>query len=66
MKTYYRDAYGCTASIEPRKNGTAKLIIRDPIGRVVVTRPYISDKGARIAMGKFGDCWKKTGEEKKQ
>lgn len=63
MKTYYRDAYGCTASIEHRKSGTAKLIIRDPIGRVVVKRPYVSDNGARIAMGKFGDCWHKTGEE---
>ena len=63
MKTYYKDAYGCTASIQPRRDGTARLIIRDPIGRIVVRRPYVSDKGARIAMGKFGDEWKKTGEE---
>ena len=63
MKIFYRDCYGCTASIQPRRNGTAKLIIKDPIGRVVVNRPYISDAGARRAMNRFGEDWKKTGEE---
>lgn len=62
MKTYYRDSYGCTASIQPRRDGTARLVIRDPIGRVVVRRPYVSDTGAKRAMNRFGDGWKKTGE----
>lgn len=57
MKTYYKDFYGATASIEVRSNGTAKLIIKTSAGQTVVNRPYGSEHGAKAAMNRFGDCW---------
>ena len=34
MKTYYKDN-GCTASITDKTDGTARLIVRDQLGRKV-------------------------------
>lgn len=56
---YYCDFYGATASIEVRSNGVAKLIIKTSAGQTVVNRPYGSERGAKAAMNRFGDCWHK-------
>ena len=59
MKTYYRDSYGCTASIEVRRDGTAKLTVCLANGSVYIRRPYGSERGAKIALGKCSDSWVK-------
>ena len=59
MKTYYRDAYGCTASITEHKNGTATLKISDPYGKRIFRATFTSLRGAKISLGKQSDCWTK-------
>ena len=59
MKTYYRDFYGSTASITEHKNGTATLRICDPYGKQVFRATFTSVRGAKISLGKQGDCWTK-------
>jgi hypothetical protein len=59
MKTYYKNFYGSTASIEVRSNGIAKLIIKTSAGQTVVNRPYDSKRGAKAAMNRFSNCWRK-------
>ncbi len=60
----YKDFYGCTATIEHKEdfigtyNGTVFLLtIRTSKGEIIHRRKYKTHKGARIAMGKMGDCW---------
>lgn len=57
MKKYYRDFYGCTASIRTRYNGNVELVIRTGLGGLVLRREYDTERGARIAMGQYSDCW---------
>lgn len=59
MKTYYKDSYGCTASITEHKDGTATLRISDPYGRKIFRATFTSVRGARISMGRQSDCWTK-------
>ena len=58
MKKYFKDIYGCTASIS---QGNGKFVLRVSNGyRVFYRKAYDTFKGARIAMGKLGDCWKEV------
>lgn len=57
MTRYFRDFYGCTASI---KNNRGRYLLRvsDRYGSPILEKGYESLRGAKIAMGKIGDCWK--------
>lgn len=57
---YFRDAYGCTASIRLNRDGSATLKIADAHGRPVHGKCHGTERGARIALGKYGDCWKEV------
>lgn len=61
-KEYYRDFYGCTASILTNRDGRAHLTIRLPNGSLFLGKTYSTYRGARIALGKTSDCWTKKGE----
>lgn len=60
MKKYYRDIYGCTASIRLNRDGSATLKVADAHGRPVSGKCYSSERAAKIALGKLGDCWKEV------
>lgn len=55
MKRYYRDFYGATASITAMRGGEFKLSVYAGGKRTVKT--YTTERGARIALGKWSDCW---------
>ena len=57
LKKYYRDFYGCTASLRTRYDGSTELVIRTHLGGTVLRRTYDTEHGARIAMGQYSDCW---------
>lgn len=57
MKTYYRDFYGSTASVTEHKDGTATLKICDSYGKQVFRATFTNIRGAKISLGKQGDCW---------
>lgn len=53
---YYRDPYGCTAVLRRLSNGTFYLTVTNPYGiHLCKRRPFLSHKGARIALGKMSD-----------
>ena len=56
---FYRDFCGCTASI--RKSGNMfRLRIRTSFGGTLVhSKSYRTYRGAKIAMGRAGDCWRR-------
>lgn len=56
MKRYYKDFYGGTASIETYKDGTARLRVSAGTIRIK-NQKYKSEKGARTALGRFGDSF---------
>ena len=59
MKAIYRDAYGCTASlIQYIDRETTRLSICDAHGDLIHRKEYKTWRGARIALGKWGDSWK--------
>lgn len=60
MKKYYRDIYGCTASIRLNKDGSATLKAADAHGNHFFGKCYGSETAARRALGRLGDCWKET------
>ena len=56
---FFRDFYGNTACIRTFKNGSARLTIR--VGtKLVKAQNYKSERGARIALGRFGDSFTET------
>lgn len=57
-KTYYEDFYGSTASITEYNDGTALLVTFAGFKRN--SKRYNSVKGAKIALGKYSDCWKEV------
>ena len=63
MKKYFRDFYGSTASIRMNRDGSATLKVSDAHGTPVYGKCYGSERSARIAMGKLGDCWKEVKED---
>ena len=65
MKKYYRDFYGSTASIRLNRDGSATLKVADPYGRPCFGKVYGSERGAKIALGKQGDCWREVARKEK-
>lgn len=71
---HFKDFYGCTATIEHINEHLnnicyfdVKLTVRTETGDIVHRRKYKTRQGARIAMGRIGDCWhwvKNTGKIK--
>lgn len=57
MKKYFKDFYGGGASIELHRDGTATLRISDGYGSRIHKKTYGSERGARIAMGKWSEGW---------
>lgn len=57
ITTYYKDFYGCTASIKSDGN-SALLTIRTHSGEIIYKKRYTTSHGARIALGKQSDSWK--------
>lgn len=53
MKRYYRGIYGSTASVQVHRDGTATLRICTCYGNLVFNKKYASERGARIAMGRY-------------
>ena len=53
MKRYYRSIYNSTASIQTHRDGTVTLRISTSQGYRVVKKKYASERGARIAMGRY-------------
>lgn len=53
---YYRDFYGCVATIE-KYQYCCVLTIKTGNGDIIHKKTYQTHKGARIAMGKLSDCW---------
>ena len=53
MKEYYRDIYGCTASIT-RVPGGFRLKVHTGY-RYLINKVYSTYRGAKIALGKTGD-----------
>ena len=57
MRAFYKDFYGCTADLCQYRSGVTRLTIRNQYGNVVLRKEYKTWRGAKIAMGKYGDCW---------
>lgn len=58
-KAFFTDFYGCRADLYQYPNGhTTRLTIYDPNGNVIIRKEYKTRRGAKIAMGKYGDCWR--------
>lgn len=55
----FKDFYGCTATIHPWA-GSYFLRIFGANGRQIHRKAYATRNGARIAMGKWSDCWEKA------
>lgn len=53
----FHDFYGCHASIIRKRNQTYDLFVRMSNGKLLHKKNYASYRGARIAMGKWSDCW---------
>jgi hypothetical protein len=55
MKTYHKDPYGFTASVTDKRDGTARLIVRDPYGKKVKDSTHKNRKAALAALRRFWD-----------
>lgn len=55
----YHDFYGCIATIVVSTRGKANLAIRTGVGSLVHAKTYDSYRGAKIAMGRMSNCWRK-------
>ena len=55
MKRYFRSIYGATASIQTHRDGTATLVVF--CGGKRHRKTYNTERGARIALGKWSDEW---------
>lgn len=60
MKEYYRDIYGCTASIAKTASGYRLRVFAGT--RYIINKVYTTYRGAKIAMGKTGDAgdWRRV------
>lgn len=56
---FYRDFYGCTASVRRYNNGSARLTVRSAAGKLIHAKDYASYRGAKVAMGRLSDGWVK-------
>lgn len=55
QKEYYRDPYGCTASIRHRSDGKWQLRVCIPTGKPIHSKSYTTRLGARIALGRLSE-----------
>ena len=55
MKEYFRDPYGCTASIRKTSTGKWQLRLCIPSGSCFFSKTYTTYHGARIALGKHSE-----------
>lgn len=55
MKEYFRDPYGCTASIKGSAGRGWTLRLCLPDGSRFHTKTYSTYRGARIALGRFSE-----------
>ena len=55
MKEYFRDPYGCTASIKQTSTGKWQLRICIQSGSCFYSKVYATYRGARIALGKCSE-----------
>lgn len=65
FKEFYRDVYGCTASIYRRPDyPVVNLTVCDGHGNTIIRwRQYRTYRGAKIALGRMSDGWTMTGKE---
>lgn len=63
IKEFYRDVYGCTASILRHPSGKSLLSIRISQGDLIHSKTYATYRAAKIAMGHLSDGWTMTGKE---
>lgn len=52
MKTYHKE-YGASASITDQRDGSAKLVIRDHMGRKVHDKSHATRKAAYAAWRRY-------------
>ncbi len=64
MKIYH-DFYGCVATIRTAKSGGVCLTVRGRNGRLIHTKNYRTERGAKIAMARLSDGWHQTGVARK-
>lgn len=55
----YKDLYGCTARVVVSTTGKTNLAIHTSHGVLVHAKTYRTYRGAKIAMGHAGDCWRR-------
>lgn len=67
IREFYRDPYGCTASItHDTATGKCLLTVRIPHGDLIHSKTYDTHKGARIALGKMSEgMMEQTGREER-
>lgn len=59
ITTFYRDFYGCFATVTERRDGTAHLVMKlGNNGKIFHSKTYKSVRGAKIAMGRMSDGWR--------
>jgi hypothetical protein len=56
MKKFYKDFYGCTASIEEHRDGSATL--RMVAGNTRTKKTFKTVRGAKQSMYRASDGWK--------
>ena len=55
----YHDSYGGQACIRKTKSGGARLTVH--VGKkTVLAKDYATYRGAKIAMGRMSDTWRKV------
>ena len=59
-KRYFRDFYGYTAAIVNHRDGTASYIVRNRYGHKVGGEKRKTPRSARIALGRWSDCWQEV------
>ena len=59
-KRYYRDVYGCTASIGRTRDGCFRVRVAIPSGGIHTNKVVPTFRGARNVMGRFSDSWKEV------
>ena len=66
MREFYKDFYGCVASVNwDDRFGTGYTLVilsSRPSRKVICHKTYSTKRGARIAMGKLSDGWHKVDE----
>ena len=59
MRAFYVDFYGCHADLcQMLGSEETRLTVRDASGNIFHRKYYRTWRGAKIAMGKLGDCWR--------